>query len=74
MRLSPIAFARSTALRAILSSSIAVLMFLTATVPLQARVNHKPGYNSFSPEQDIELGRDAAKDAEKELKIGRAHV
>ena len=63
MRLSPTALARSTALRAILSSSLAGLLFLTATVPLQARVNHKPGYNSFSPEQDIELGQ-----------IGRAHV
>ena len=90
MQISPLAIIRMKTPRTVLSGFIALLMFLTCSLPAEARVNHKPGYNSFSPEQDIELGRDAVKEVEKELtlvndqqlndyisrlgQIGRAHV
>jgi Zn-dependent protease with chaperone function len=33
------------------------------------RTRLRPGFNSFSAEQDVELGREAAKDAEKQLPL-----
>lgn len=33
------------------------------------RTKLKPGFNMFSPQQDIELGRDASRETEKELRI-----
>jgi predicted Zn-dependent protease len=33
------------------------------------RTKLKPGFNSFSIQQDIDLGREAAKDAEKQLSL-----
>lgn len=53
----------------LLTAIAALAAILPGAVLLYARVNHKPGYNSFSPDQDIELGREAAKDAEKELTL-----
>jgi len=40
-----------------------------AVAPLEARVDIKPGFNTFTPAQDIELGREAAKDIEKEYPL-----
>jgi beta-barrel assembly-enhancing protease len=44
------------------------LVFVSMTV-LAERTRLKPGFNAFSPEQDIELGREAAKDAERQLAL-----
>ena len=44
------------------------LMFCT-TVPLQARIEIKPGFNTFTPAQDIELGQEAAQEVEKEYPL-----
>jgi Zn-dependent protease with chaperone function len=69
MRFSHRAIASRKAPRAALSLLTAAFLFLSSTLPLHARINHKPGYNSFSAEQDIELGRDAVKEIEKELTL-----
>ena len=50
------------------------VLFLTAwfclsTVPLEARTKVKPGFNFFSSQQDIEMGREAAQEAEKQLNL-----
>jgi len=40
-----------------------------AAAPLEARVEIKPGFNTFTPAQDIELGQEAAKEVEKEYPL-----
>jgi beta-barrel assembly-enhancing protease len=56
--------------RRYVSATLATALFVAGSVPpLEARVNIKPGYNSFSPEQDVELGREAAAEAERQLNI-----
>ena len=45
-------------------------LFLVLTaIPLHARIEHKPGFNTFTPDQDIQLGKDAAAEMEKELAL-----
>ena len=60
---------RPSTFRALLHCCMAAVLLLSTAWPAEARVNHKPGFNSFSPDQDIELGREAAKEAEKELTL-----
>jgi len=56
---------RHSRLRAFLSVGLAAL--LAALPLLAARTQLKPGWNMFKPEQDIEFGRDATKEAEQQL-------
>src|SRR5262249_6306603 len=44
------------------------LIIFTMTL-FAERTRLKPGFNSFSVEQDVELGREAAKDAERQLAL-----
>src|SRR5262245_64603900 len=41
---------------------------LTASAA-DSRTKLKPGWNLFSPEQDVEMGREVAQDAERQLPI-----
>lgn len=56
----------------ILAKTLAALLVFTPAVPAAAtRTQLKPGMNFFSPEQDVELGRDASAEAEKQLRVLR---
>ncbi len=44
-------------------------LYLAVPLPLAARVEHKPGFNTFSPQQDIELGQEAAREIEKQVQV-----
>jgi hypothetical protein len=46
-----------------------VCLLLFSATPLPARVEIKPGFNTFTPAQDVELGQEAAKEIEKEYPI-----
>jgi len=48
---------------------ITVFILVTAFVPalLAERTHLKPGWNLFSPNQDVEMGRQVAQDAERQL-------
>ncbi|MBZ5538363.1 MAG: M48 family metalloprotease [Acidobacteriia bacterium] len=51
-----------------------LVLFLTAwfclsTASSEARTKVKPGFNFFSAQQDIEMGREAAQEAEKQLNL-----
>jgi Zn-dependent protease with chaperone function len=46
-----------------------VLVLLLATGLAQAAREIKPGWNLFSREQDVQLGKEAAKDIEKEVQV-----
>src|SRR5580700_2575577 len=49
-----------------------LLLLLTLAVPILAdRTKLKPGFNIFSPAQDIEMGRRVSRDAEVQLAIFR---
>jgi beta-barrel assembly-enhancing protease len=48
---------------------LACLCFLMAPEVIAQRTQLKPGWNMFSPQQDIELGKRAASDAEKQLPL-----
>ena len=50
---------------AVLLAGLLIFHSIAATVA-EARVEIKPGWNTFTPNQDIELGREAAKEIEKE--------
>jgi len=58
---------------ATLSRAILVCLLLVSLIgtssPLEARIEIKPGFNTFTPAQDIELGKEAAKDVEKEYPL-----
>src|SRR3954470_11266931 len=50
------------------------ILGLTVLITLAAygadnRTKLKPGWNLFSPQQDIEMGRESAKEAERQLSI-----
>jgi len=45
------------------------LVMLVAAGLAQAAREIKPGWNLFSPEQDVQLGQEAAKDIEKEVQV-----
>ncbi|MCI0402649.1 MAG: M48 family metallopeptidase [Acidobacteria bacterium] len=47
--------------------SVALAALLAALPLLAARTQLKPGWNMFKPEQDIEFGREATKEAEQQL-------
>ena len=52
--------------RAFLAAVAIGLYFLLGVgFPLHARIEHKPGFNTFSPQQDIELGREAVQEVER---------
>jgi Zn-dependent protease with chaperone function len=49
---------------------MAVLSLCLVVAPaLQARVDIKPGFNSFSPQQDIQLGQQAAQQVQKQFPL-----
>ncbi|MBI4465517.1 MAG: M48 family metalloprotease [Acidobacteria bacterium] len=49
---------------------VAALALLLGSVhPLAARVEIKPGFNTFTPEQDIQFGHEAAQEVEKEFQM-----
>ena len=52
-------------------SLLCLFFLLTPTAPAQ-RTALKPGWNMFSPQQDIELGKRAAADAERQLPLCNA--
>ncbi|MGH9862301.1 MAG: M48 family metallopeptidase, partial [Candidatus Acidiferrales bacterium] len=57
-----------------LASVLLAILLAASNLPAD-RTSLKPGMNFFKPEQDIELGRDASKDAEKQLPmLNRAEV
>ncbi len=49
------------------------LIILTLMIPTAAwgveQLRFKPGFNLFSPNQDVQVGKDAAKDADKQLPL-----
>src|SRR2546428_2078599 len=55
------------------TSRISTILALTLALALSAhadsRTQLKPGWNLFSPEQDVEMGREVAKQAESQLAI-----
>jgi len=56
--------------RAVLRTAAALLyLFVAAVSPLRARIEHKPGFNTFSPQQDIELGREVVQDVERQMPV-----
>src|SRR5581483_9151111 len=53
-----------------LTSVTVVLLLAAAALPtMYARVDVKPGFNSFSPQQDIELGQEAAKQVSQQYQL-----
>jgi hypothetical protein len=47
------------------SARLAIIALVLVSMTVFAeRTKLKPGFNAFSPDQDIELGREAAKDAD----------
>ena len=48
---------------------VLILFFLVAPAARAQRTQLKPGWNMFTPQQDIELGKRAATDAEKQLPL-----
>jgi hypothetical protein len=56
------------------ATAIGIACFLTVLITLHAADNRtklKPGFNLFSPKQDIDMGRQSAQEAEKQLQILR---
>src|SRR5437879_9992996 len=50
--------------------ALTVLLILILTVPILAdRTALKPGWNLFSPKQDVEMGQQVSKEAEAQLQI-----
>ena len=52
-----------------LATGLLLCFLCLAAIPLRGRVELKPGFNTFSPEQDIQLGQDAAAEIEKEIAV-----
>ena len=44
-------------------------LFFAAVPTLRARIEHKPGFNTFTPQQDIELGREAVREVEQQMPV-----
>ena len=54
----------------ILFAAVAGIFLIPSLVsPLYAQIEHKPGFNTFSTQQDIELGREAVGEIERELVV-----
>jgi Zn-dependent protease with chaperone function len=47
--------------------SLAVVAFVWTAAIAQAQTNIKPGFNLFSPDQDVEIGQQSAAEAEQQL-------
>ena len=61
----------SLARRATAASAVCLLLCLSPAHALAQAADPKPGFNLFSVEQDIEIGRQSAAEAEKQLPILR---
>src|SRR5215510_10598925 len=48
---------------------IPILLLVFSITLVAQRTKLKPGRNIYSPQQDVDLGREAAKDAEKQLEV-----
>jgi predicted Zn-dependent protease len=48
---------------------VALVFALVLPAPADNRTRLKPGWNLFSPEQDVEMGQQAAKEAEKQMSV-----
>jgi hypothetical protein len=59
-------FAKNTKISTILGLILAVALTAYAA---DSRTKLKPGWNLFSPQQDVEMGREVAKQAESQLQI-----
>src|SRR5438093_490142 len=53
-------------------SILALVLALSLSVHADSRTQLKPGWNLFSPQQDIEMGQEVSKDAEHQLSIIRS--
>jgi beta-barrel assembly-enhancing protease len=51
---------------------LALMLALGLSVYADSRTRLKPGWNLFSPDQDVEMGKQVAKDAENQLSIVRS--
>jgi beta-barrel assembly-enhancing protease len=49
------------------AAAMLLLVFVSAPFALAQRTRLKPGMNFFSPQQDVELGRQVSQDAEKKI-------
>ena len=50
---------------------LALVLALGISVHADSRTHLKPGWNLFSPDQDVEMGRQVSKEAESQLSIIR---
>jgi len=57
------------AARILFAAVAGILLIPGLVLPLEARIEHKPGFNTFSTQQDIELGREAIGEIERELAV-----
>src|SRR5262245_49912535 len=48
---------------------ILVVLLVCSTAVLAERTKLRPGTNSYTPQQDVEIGREVAKEAERELAL-----
>jgi Zn-dependent protease with chaperone function len=57
--------------QSIAAAFLGVLLALLLSAPglLEARVQIKPGFNTFSPEQDVQLGQEAIKEVEQQMPV-----
>jgi len=57
------------AARVLMVAAVVGGQLISGVSPLHARIEHKPGFNTFSTQQDIELGREAVQEIERELSL-----
>jgi Zn-dependent protease with chaperone function len=50
-------------------AAVGIFLIPGLVSPLYARIEHKPGFNTFSTQQDIALGREAVGEIERELAL-----
>ncbi|MBM3803987.1 MAG: hypothetical protein FJW26_16935 [Acidimicrobiia bacterium] len=50
------------------TSFVLLILFTTATLAAQSK-KLRPGFNLFSKEQDIQLGKESAAEVEKKMKV-----
>jgi predicted Zn-dependent protease len=51
------------------ATTLALIVALVLTARADSRTQLKPGWNLFSPAQDVEMGHEVAKEAERKLRI-----
>jgi len=66
---SPEVQKKALAARIVLAAAVCFNLFAGLVSPLHARIEHKPGFNTFSTQQDIELGRGAVQEIEREVTL-----